>query len=80
MTKKIIQDLKNRNDLSTRQYLSVEMDMEKIIEIKKISNYYGGLLIKKQGEKFYWGIENYDGTNWDEIDEKLFKELLRYKV
>lgn len=55
------------------------MENNKQIEIKDIGNYYGGLFIKQDKEKFYWGIENYNGIGWKEIDEKLFVELLRYK-
>ena len=41
-----------------------------------IGNYYGGLKIAELDGKFYWGIENYDGTHYEEIDESLFRELL----
>lgn len=44
-----------------------------------IGNYYGGLNIKSEKGKFYWGIENHNGTEYKEIPEKLFKTLLNYE-
>tara|TARA_R110002020_G_scaffold475890_1_gene713745 strand:- start:18544 stop:18675 length:132 start_codon:yes stop_codon:yes gene_type:complete len=41
-----------------------ELKEENNRDIGGIGNYYGGLSVNKQGEKFYWGIENYDGTYW----------------
>lgn len=35
-------------------------------DIGNIGNYYGGLVIKKENDKFYWIIENYD-TYFDDI-------------
>jgi hypothetical protein len=51
----------------------------KEIGIGDIGNYYGGLCIKECG-KFYWGIENYDGTQYKEIPEFLYDALLRYQT
>ena len=47
--------------------------------IGNISNYYGGLNIKKEKNKYYWGIENWDGTEWEEIPETLYNELLNFE-
>ena len=52
--------------------------------IGRIGNYYGGLHVKKVGDKYFWIIENYDTdfediTEWDEIPKKLYKELIKYK-
>jgi hypothetical protein len=41
-------------------------------DIGKIGNYYGGLSVISEGGKFYWGIENWDGTFWEEIPQYLF--------
>ena len=49
-------------------------------EVGGIGNYYGGLSIKRENGTPYWGIENYDGTYWEEISEELYnllKELRR---
>ena len=43
--------------------------------IGRIANYYGGLSVKSEGAKFYWGIENYDGIEWEEIPASLFRAL-----
>ena len=39
--------------------------------IGTIGNYYGCLSVMKDADKFYWGIENWDGTEWEEITEEL---------
>jgi len=50
-----------------------------IIEIGDIGNYYGGLQVKAGGDgNFWWGIENYNGTEWSEIPESLYIELIKY--
>lgn len=53
--------------------------MDKQFEVKEIGNYYGGLTVKECDGKFFWGIENWDGHNWSEITESLYKELLNFK-
>jgi len=52
--------------------------MIKIIEAKNIGNYYGSLNIKQEDGKFYWGIENYSGTRFEEIPEDLFVEIKEF--
>ena len=47
-------------------------------QIGTIGNYYGGLTVKMEDEKYYWSSENYDGHNWQEIPKKLYQELLRF--
>ncbi len=51
--------------------------MEKTIGV--IGNYYGGLQVKSEDGKYYWGIECYDGTEWDEIPEYLYMTLVNYE-
>ena len=51
---------------------------EELIEVGEIGNYYGGLSIKKEGCKFFWGIENWDDTCWEEISESLYLELIKH--
>ena len=48
------------------------------IEIGNIGNYYGGLSVKEENGQYFWGIENYDGTNWEGISNELYKELLKH--
>lgn len=50
--------------------------MEK--KIKKIKNYYGGLEIKKDHGKYYWGIEDYDGIDYQEIPKYLYDALVKF--
>lgn len=47
--------------------------------IGTIGNYYGGLSVKKEGEKFFWGIENYDGIEWEEIPKKMYDILISFE-
>jgi hypothetical protein len=55
------------------------MDMKpQETEIGTIGNYYGGLRVKTENDKFFWGIENWDGTTWEEISERLFNTLLEH--
>jgi hypothetical protein len=52
------------------------------ININIEENYYGGLLIKKEKNKCYWIIEDYDTqftdiNEWQEIPQSLYNELLK---
>ena len=52
-------------------------------DIGNIGNYYGGLVVKKENDKFYWIIENYntdfdDISRWEEISESLYNELIKH--
>lgn len=48
-------------------------------EIGTIGNYYGGLVVKKENGKFYWGIEDYEDTRWEEIPESLYQSLIEFE-
>jgi hypothetical protein len=54
--------------------------MEEGIKIGNINNTYGDLRVKEENGLYYWGIENWDGTNWEEIPEFLFNTLIQFKV
>lgn len=47
-------------------------------EIGQIGNYYGGLNVKEEYGKYWWGIENCDGTGWQEITKELYDLLVEY--
>jgi len=47
-------------------------------EIGQIGNYYGSLNVKEQDGKYWWGIENWNGTGWQEITKELFNALAEY--
>jgi hypothetical protein len=47
--------------------------------IGHIGNYYGGLRVKQEGEKYYWSIENYSGDEWEEIPKSLYDELMAFE-
>jgi len=44
-----------------------------------IRNYYGGLEIKEEDGKYYWGIENYNGTKYEEIPKYLYDALVKFR-
>lgn len=46
--------------------------------VGRVGNYYGHLSVKKTDGRFYWGIEDCTGTDWQEIPEPLFRELCSY--
>ena len=48
-------------------------------EIGNIGNYYGGLSIKKVGDKYFWSIHDWDGDCWDEIPKYLYDSLNKYQ-
>ncbi len=50
------------------------------MEIGDIGNHYGGLEIMEKDGKFLWGIENYNGTAWDEIPKYLYDALVKYET
>jgi hypothetical protein len=47
--------------------------------IGSISNLYGGLHVRETIGKFFWSIENWDGFEWEEIPESLYRELLAFE-
>lgn len=49
-------------------------------EIGNIGNYYGGLVIKSEDGKYFWGIESYDGTKFEDIPKELFDALEKYAL
>ena len=50
----------------------------KVTGIGSIGNYYGSLEVKVEGDKFYWAIENYDGSAWEEIPNYLYEALITF--
>ena len=47
--------------------------------IGSIGNYYGCLSVKKEGRKFFWSIENWDGHGWEQIPKSLYEELIKFE-
>lgn len=48
------------------------------LPIGNIQNHYGGLHLIVDDNKYYWGIEDYWGTNWEEIPEHLYLALIKF--
>lgn len=44
--------------------------------VRDICNYYGCLCLAKDGEKYYWAIENYNGTHYKETTKRVYEEIL----
>lgn len=44
-----------------------------------IGNYYGGLEVKEEEGKYLWGIENWNGTNFEEIPKCLYDALVKFR-
>lgn len=49
-------------------------------DIGTIGNHYGCLTVKTDGEKFFWGIGNWDGTHWEEIPQYLYDALVKFEL
>ena len=45
--------------------------------IGEISNYYGGLCLKREDGVCYWSIENWDGHLWEKITDELFELIIK---
>ena len=43
-----------------------------------IGNYYGGLEVKEEDGKYFWGIENWDGIEFEEIPKYLYDSLIKF--
>jgi len=48
-------------------------------QIGTIGNYYGNLSVMKEEDKFYWGIMNWNGIDWEEITEELYNNLICFE-
>ena len=55
----------------------LDRDME--MSIGDICNYYGGLSVKSEDDKYFWSIYNYSGEDWEEIPKYLFDVLVKYE-
>lgn len=52
---------------------------EIVTSVGEIGNYYGGLLIKQCDNDYFWGIENYDGTSWEQIPKYLYDAISKFE-
>ena len=50
-----------------------------MMSIGKTSNYYGGVMIKEEDNKYYWIVEDYKEQPWEEIPEYLYYSLLTFE-
>lgn len=52
--------------------------MSDTMMFEDISNYYGTLSVWKEGNSYWWAIENYDGWFPVRIPEYLYEALSRH--
>ncbi len=50
-----------------------------IERIGNIGNCYGGFHVKIKDGLYFWAIENYDGTYWEEIPKELYDMLIKHR-
>ena len=43
------------------------------------SNYYGGVVVKSEDNKYYWQVEDYKDNDWEQIPEYLYESLIRFQ-
>jgi hypothetical protein len=53
------------------------------IDIGNVGNVYGGLVVMRIGDSFYWIIEGVGNDldnldDWEEIDEELYNLLIKH--
>ena len=56
-------------------------DSDEFIDVRQLANtshFYGDIYTAKNGEKFYWSIEDYNGIRWTEIPEDFYNALNKY--
>ncbi len=59
--------------------MRLKFDESEIKYIGDIGNYYGSLELAERDGKYYWGIEDYDGTEYEEIPKYLADALIKLK-
>jgi len=54
--------------------------MSKATSVGYIGNYFGGLVVKEDDGRYYWGIRDHDRTEWQEIPESLYRTPVEYEL
>jgi hypothetical protein len=44
-----------------------------------IENYHGVLVVKTEGDKFFWAIECHSSVTWEEIPKFLYESLIKFE-
>jgi len=50
------------------------------IQIGEIDNYYGELWVVEFENKYYWSIEDWKNSLWEEIPEDLYRRLVQFEA
>ena len=46
------------------------------IAIRGMSHFYGDLWILRDGDEYFWLLDNYNGGDWQPISKQLYEALL----
>jgi hypothetical protein len=49
------------------------------MRIGKIQNYYGSLEVMEKDGKYFWGIDDHDGIDYEEITKELYDSLIKFE-
>jgi hypothetical protein len=50
------------------------------MNIGTICNYYGGVDVQEEGGTYFWGIDDWDDTRYQEIPKYLYDALVKYET
>ena len=50
------------------------------MNIGNICNYYGGVDVQEEDGKYFWGIDDWDDTRYEEIPKYLYDALVKYQT
>lgn len=48
------------------------------IEIFGMDHFYGSLWVIKDGDKYFWRLDDYNGGEWKPITKRLYNALIDY--
>ena len=48
--------------------------------VGEIGNYYGGLSVRDNKGVKQWSIENFDGVDWQDIDDSLYNAIMLFEA
>lgn len=43
--------------------------------VGKVGKHHNNLYVRREAGKYYWSIEDYDGYEWEEIPETVYRAL-----
>jgi hypothetical protein len=61
------------------EFDSIQDMLDEPRQVGEIFNYYGGVHIKQEEDKYFWTIEDWDDWKWREIPKYLFDALTKHQ-